>query len=98
MPQPGPAPVGANASSHQTTAVATVEPLVSRTSGGSWVPPPAEAPHLGIQSCTGFGTISHFPANCKALGDSDNKAIDTSYSYTVTISISPYCMYDLTIR
>lgn len=76
-PHPGGADctVDANSSSHPAAAAAAAELLLSRIGWGSQVPPPAEAPHLSIQSCLVFITISHLSANWKALGDSENKTV-----------------------
>lgn len=67
---------------------AAAELLLSGTSRESQVPPPAKAPHPSTQHCCMVhSTISHLSANCKALGDSENKAIhrgvQKAYSYSV---------------
>lgn len=69
--------VDADSRSHPAAAASAAELLLARISWGSRVPPPAEALHLSIQSCVVFITISHLSDHCKALGDSENKAMHT---------------------
>lgn len=86
-----------NSSSQAAAAASAAELLLSGTGWGSQVPPPAEALHLSIQSCMVFITITCLSANCKALGDSENKATHTHRGSKILQlqcyyqSICPYC-------
>lgn len=75
-------------SSRSAAAAAAADPPPSRTGWGNQVPPPAEALHLSIQHCCMvLSTISHLSANCKALGDSENKAIHTQAFKNLTATV-----------
>lgn len=74
----------AHPSSHPAPAA---ELLPSRTGWGSQVPPPAAAPTWASSTAAATQHIPNLPANCQALGDSENKAMHTQGFKNLTATV-----------